>query len=68
MARANVLVTIDATSERLPRIVQVKYLEAIQPTFLFELPKGVFVAVSRAYVVSRREQVTRIEADAESLV
>jgi hypothetical protein len=46
MACANVLVTIDVTPERLLRIVQVKHLETIQSDQPFELPKGVFVAVS----------------------
>ena len=67
MACANVLVAIDATSKRLPGVVQVKYLEAIQADFLFELPRCLRSRLA-SYVVSRREQVTRIEADAESLV
>jgi hypothetical protein len=46
MTCTNMFVTIDATPERLPGIVQVKQLEAIQPNELFELPKSAVVAVS----------------------
>src|SRR5207247_9372019 len=66
VAIADVLVPIDTAPEWPLRIVQVKQLQAIEPHDAAELLERVGVSFRRADVVARREQMARVQTDADS--
>src|ERR1700732_1478890 len=60
------LVSIDPAAERLLRVVQVKRLQAVEANQPAELSERRGVALGRADVVTRRDQVTRVAAASDS--
>src|SRR5581483_4464269 len=66
LALTDVLVAIHAAPERFLRIVHVKHFQAVEADAPLELLEGLAVAARGHDVVSRGEQVTRVEADADA--
>jgi len=63
---ADVFVSIDATATRFLRIVPVKDLEAIEADEPFERSERVVIARKVVDVVTRGDQVTRVEANTDT--
>jgi hypothetical protein len=62
----DMLVAIDAAAERFLRVVQVKHLQAIESHQTSELFECRRVAFGRTDVIAGRDQVTRVQADADA--
>ena len=65
-ALTDVLVAVDAAAERPLRVVQVEHLQSFDADETFELFEDARVALWRHDVVARRQQVTGVEADADT--
>ena len=68
LALADVLMPVDARSERFLRIVEMKRANVLDPDVRRERINGPLVVVAVAELVSRGEDVARIETDADALL
>src|SRR5262249_42281093 len=67
MSPANVRVTVDAAAERLETVIEMKRLHSVPADQVIQLAKGGPVVGKRKERIARREDMARVDANAEAL-